>query len=274
MSQAKHLMLIGTGHLAKTIIDRQKGNQRIIATTRNPNRIFELAELKIEPLIMPLPSAELIAPLAEDANILVSFPPDGSTDAILAPACSRARSIIYISSTGVYGSKTGKIDDTTSVDQNDERMRPRLAAESIWREHGAMVLRVPGIYGPKSGLHLRLRDGSFKMPAEGGNLISRIHVEDLADIIIEIFNRGKLVDSTYLVGDAHPCTLGEVVTWLSNEMHVPMPESVPLQDANHTLRGNRAVDSSRLLQEINYKLKYPSFKEGYRHCLHNNSNGG
>ncbi len=271
MPQAKHLVLLGTGQVGRAVIAQEHNYGRVIATTRNPNRIFELADLKIEPLIMPLPSAEIIEPLVRDADVLVSFPPDSSTDAILAPACSKAKSIIYLSSTGVYGNKTGKIDDTVSPDISDERMRPRLSAESIWREHGAMVLRVPGIYGPRSGLHLRLADGSYKMPADGANLVSRIHIEDLANIILEVFKYGRLEDSTYLLGDAHPCTLAEAVTWLCSEMKVAMPESVPLKEVNHTLRGNRAVDSSRLLKEIGYSLKYPTFKEGYTNCLQKQS---
>ncbi|MBX9686760.1 MAG: hypothetical protein K2X27_08660, partial [Candidatus Obscuribacterales bacterium] len=164
MSKSGQLLLLGTGQLGKAIISEYAGSKRIIASTRDPRRIFEFAEMKIEPLIMPLPSAEIIESLASGSDILVSFPPDGSTDAILAPACAAARSIIYISSTGVYGAKSGKIDDSISPDSSEERLRPRLQAESIWREHGAVVLRVPGIYGPKSGMHLRLKEGNYKLP--------------------------------------------------------------------------------------------------------------
>jgi nucleoside-diphosphate-sugar epimerase len=205
--------------------------------------------------------------VAGGADVLVSFPPDGETDAIVAPACAAAHRVIYISSTGVYGKKTGRIDDTTAADPSDERMRPRLEAESIWKEHGAIVLRAPGIYGPKSGLHLRLAEGSYKMPAGGANLISRIHVNDLASIVLAIFERSKLSDTTYLVGDENPCTLAEVVEWLCKRMELPMPESVPPEDAHATMRGNRAVDASRITKELGLTLKYPSFREGYAQCL-------
>lgn len=268
MSHSKTLLLLGTGQLGKAVIELSRGSRRIIASTRNPNRIFELSDLGVEPLIMPLPSAEIIESVVAKADVLVSFPPDGTTDAILAPACAEARSLVYISSTGVYGKQTGRIDDSTPVDRADERMRPRLEAESLWREHGAVVLRAPGIYGSESGLHKRLLEGTYKMPADGANFISRIHVDDLAAIVLSIFeSKAKLSDTTYLVGDEHPCTLAEIVGWLCRELELPLPESVPMSEVNPSLRGNRAIDGSRILKELGFALKYPDYREGYRSCI-------
>lgn len=264
---AQRLLLLGTGQLAKEVIEQCEGSRHIIASTRNPNRIFELAAMGVEPLIMPLPSAEIVEHLAEGADVLISFPPDGSTDAIIAPACASARCLIYISSTGVYGRKSGRIDDGVSVDPSDERMRPRLQAESIWREHGAIVLRPPGIYGPQSGLHKRLSEGDFKIPGTGENVLSRIHVYDLAAIILSIFELGIMADTTYLVADEKPCSMKEVLAWLCNELNLPLPERVAPEHVNPSLRGNRSIDASRILKELGYQLKYPTYKEGYLQCI-------
>lgn len=267
MAHSNHLFLLGTGQVGRAVIDHARDGRRITASTRNPNRIFELADLKIEPLIMPLPSAEIIANLIDDADVLVSFPPDGSTDKILAPACSGARSLIYISSTSVYGKRVGRIDDETEPDGNDERARPRLEAESIWREHGAVVLRAPGIYSPASGMHKRIKEGNYKIPEDGSNCVSRIHIDDLAEIILAVFDRGRMADSTYVVGDQAPCSLAEAAGWLCKEMQLPFPQSVPLSEVNPTLRGNRSIDASRILKELGVVLAYPSYREGYRQCL-------
>lgn len=267
---SSHLLLIGCGQVAKEVVRQEKEDanpRRITVTTRNPLRLFEIVDLAVEPLIMPLPYAEIIEPLAAGADVLVSFPPDETTDSILAPACASARSIIYISSTSVYGKKTGTIDDTTPADISNANCRSRLQAESIWREYGAVVLRAPGLYGGQNGLHTRLLDGSYKLPDGGKNTISRIHLSDLASIILAIFERGSMSDSTYLVGDLTPSTQIEVVSWLCEQMNLPIPESVPASEVNQTLRANRAVDSSRILSELKLKLKYPGFKEGYGQCL-------
>lgn len=264
---SKTLLLLGTGQLARAVIKQAGDGRHIIASTRNPNRIFELADLRVEPLIMPLPSPEIIEHIVEGADVLVSFPPDGSSDSILAPACMKAKTIVYISSTGVYGKLSGNIDDNSPADSSDERAIPRLQAESIWRECGGIVLRAPGIYGPENGLHKRLQSGSFKLPGDGGNVISRIHVEDLAGVILSIFDRGSLSKSTYVLGDSLPCPIKEVVGWLCATYSLPQPDAQPLSSSNPTLQGNRSVDGSGILKELSYRLRFPDYKQGYADCM-------
>ena len=267
---SSHLLLLGCGQVAKEIIRQEKLEQsprRITATTRNPLRLFELVDLDIEPLILPLPYAAIIEPLAADADVVVSFPPDGTTDSILAPACAAARTIIYISSTSVYGKKSGTIDDTTPADIASEDCRARLQAESIWKEYGAIVLRAPGIYGPENGMHTRLKTGSFKLPDGGKNMVSRIHISDLVRIILAVIEKRTLTDSTYLVGDKQPCTLNEVASWLCEQMKLPLPESIPISEANPTLRANRQVDASRILEELKMNLEYPTYRDGYANLV-------
>ncbi len=267
---SSHLLLLGCGQLAKELIRQEKESdnpRRITATTRNPLRIFELVELGAEPLILPIPHAEIIEPLAAGADVVVSFPPDEHTDSVLSPACAAARTITYISSTSVYGKKMGTIDDTTQADISNEACRPRLQAESIWREYGAVVLRAPGFYSPGNGLHKRLREGTYKLPDGGKNTSSRIHLTDLARIVLHIIEKEQLEDVTYLVGDKYPCTQLEIVTWLCEQMNLPLPESVPMEEVNPTLRGNRAIEAGRILEELNMELSYPNYKDGYLQCL-------
>jgi nucleoside-diphosphate-sugar epimerase len=267
MPHAQQLLLLGTGQVAKAVIAEVAGTRRITATTRNPDRLFELAALAVDPLVMPQPFEEIIEPFATGSDVLISFPPDGQTDAILAPACSGARRLIYISTTGVYGKRAGTIDDTTAVDQEDERAQVRLKSEEIWRAHGAVVLRAPGIYGPASGLHLRLLRGNYKLPDTGSNMISRIHVCDLARIIAATFERNQMSANTYVLGDLQPCSQLEIVSWLCQALNLPLPESAPLNEVSPTLRGNRQVDSSRILTELDLTLRYPTYKDGYLQCL-------
>jgi nucleoside-diphosphate-sugar epimerase len=260
------LLLLGVGQVALAAAAAVKGKRRIIGTTRQPMRIFELFHESIEPIVMPWPSAEVIEPLAREADVLVSFPPDGSTDAILAPACLHSRSVVYISSTGVYGSIEGKVDDGTPIDTDDKQAALRIEAEKIWRSIGADVLRAPGIYGPAFGLHKRLRDGSFRLPGDGSRLSSRIHVDDLAALALAAFASGKHSE-TFVVGDLKPASHKEVVQWLCDLLQLPLPESAPLEALHYTLRANRAVDPSRVLSELGVQLKYPTYKEGYRAIL-------
>lgn len=272
MSHAETLVILGAGFVGKELIRQASGSRHILASTRNPNRMLELYALGVEPLIMPLPAPEVVESVCGGADVLVSFPPDGESDALLAPACSRAKSLIYISSTGVYGKKSGKINENTEPDSEDQRMTARLAAESVWREHGAVVLRASGIYGSESGLHTRLLNPEFKVPASGANLISRIHVEDLCRLILAIFqDPQKLKKNTYVLADDEPATLDDVILWLCSQMDINVPETASPDDLSPTLKGNRAVDGTCILKELGLKLKYPGYREGYRKCLSENA---
>lgn len=259
-------LFIGVGNVAKAVASRLLSLTKVYGTTRDPQKMFELWEAGMEPVIMPWPQPAILEPVAADADILVSFPPDGSTDAALAPACKSARSIVYISSTGVFGNKRGRIDDATEPDTANPDTEKRLDAEQIWRSVGATVLRAPGIYGPDFGLHVRLKNGTYKLPGDGSGMTSRIHVHDLATFILACFEQ-RLKSETYVVGDKKPASQLEVVHWLCKAMQLPMPASASPEDVSPTLRGNRSIDASRAIEQLGVELKYPTYVEGFRACL-------
>ncbi len=292
------LLLLGAGPVALNVASLVAGHRKVYGTTRQPQRIFQLAQAKIEPVVMPLPSTEIIAPLASGADVLVSFPPDGATDAVLAPSCNLARSLVYISSTRVYGSYQGQIDNTTPVDWQEPSAQQRLNAETVWRAAGATILRVAGIYGPHSGLLKRLQDGTYKITDDSYRIISRIHIADLAEIILALLERGQ-TSRTYVCADLHPSSQLEVVEWLCQHLALPLPaeqgeesseEEVAAEQqqqqqpeqgkqqhrkptteqratVSHKVRNDRLVDSGGLLSDLGITLRYPTYKEGYIDCL-------
>jgi nucleoside-diphosphate-sugar epimerase len=260
------LLLLGVGPVAMAVLRAAGKDRKVYGTTRQPMRVFELFHEGLEPIVMPIAVAEIIEPLARGAHVLASFPPDGSTDAILAPACRSAAKIVYISSTSVYGNVRGKVDDTTPVCHDDPGSALRLEAEQTWRDAGAIVLRAPGIYGKHGGLHTRLKEGSYRIPGDGTGVISRIHVDDLAAIIIAALERGT-PKTTFAVADLAPVPQIEVINWLCNKMNVPVPDSIPLSEAPSHLRASREVDPSKALAELGVNLKYPSYREGFADCL-------
>lgn len=262
----KSLLLLGVGKVAQAINARVKGTRVVRGTTRDPNRIFEFDQAGMEPIIMPWPAAEIIQPLAGGTQVVVSFAPDGKTDSILAPACNEASKIVYISSTGVYDVQAGTIDDTTPAAPATDDNRLRLEAEQIWRDAGAIVLRCPAIYSPDSGLHLRVRSGTHKIPGDGTNFMSRIHVQDLVTIILAALD-SDVAQDTFVVGDLAPAPHMEVVGWLCEQLDLPLPEHIPIEGAPATMRGNRQVKADRALSTFNVKLAFPTYREGFLDCL-------
>lgn len=261
-----NLLLLGFGnvarHLAAFYKDAAGSGRHIYATTRSAARLTELQNLGIEPVSLDGASSfDKLEPLFEDAFVLVSFPPDGTTDATLSRMTGSASKVVYISSTGVYGRHEGIINQRTPVDENAEEAGGRLVAEEHWLRNGnTVVLRAPALYSADYGLHKRLAAGQYRLPGDGERYTSRIHMEDLARIIDAVFH-SDIESGAYPVGDLCPCTQKEIVTWLCRKFDLPFPDSIPLEAAHHTQKGNRRVDPSHLLRRLNIRLLYPSYRD-------------
>jgi hypothetical protein len=279
--EGRSLVFLGAGRAALAVFGRLKQTDalrinKFYATTRSAERALHLQGLGIEPIICSAASelsvsASLRSRLqaaCRQSYVLVSFPPDGISDKLYRDLLQEIplAGLIYISSTGVYGKQQGIIDEHTEVDKAEESARPRLEAEEIWRSLDALTLRAPGLYDFEYGLHLRLLSGQYRLPGDGKNYVSRIHLKDLAKIIEAGFLRGR-AGSTYVVGDLKPETHLNVVSFLCEKLGLSMPDSVPLGSVHHTLRGNRQVNGRKVLEDLKVSLDFPTYIEGYRDCL-------
>ncbi len=261
-SRTAPIVFLGYGMVASAVAARSVSDRALYGTTRRPVRAAEMKASGVEPILVgDLSTADRELPV-EGADVVASFPPDGFTDAALAPRCRHARRVVYISSTAVYGTTTGVVDDTTPPRATDFRSELRLAAEAVWRAIGAIVLRPPGIYGRGNGLHVMLKNGTYRLPGDGSNVVSRIHVDDLAALVLAALESGR-PGETFVVGDAAPVPQIDVVTWLCDRMGLALPPSAPLDAVPVTMRGNRSVDGSRALAELGVTLRYPSYREGF-----------
>lgn len=199
---------------------------------------------------------ELVRSLVSDGtHVVVAFPPDGVTDRAIAPALV-GHPITYLSSTAGYGE--GIIDDTTPL--RDEAS-PRREAEKVWQRAGATILRCPAIYGPDRGIHVRMQRGDYAIGGDGETYVSRIHVDDLARLVLASRDvHGEI----FVVGDAEPATQNEICAWVAREYGLPIPPRVPRERIHATLRGNRRVDGSRALRMLGVTLAYPTWREGLK----------
>lgn len=264
-----NLLLLGVGQTARALLkaldDPGSILQRpdigsIYGTTRNGDRVADLTALGVQPVLMgAADSARELLQLACGAYVLVSFPPDGVSDRALAELVSGAAKIVYISSTGVYGQTSGKINEESAVDSSQ---KARLQAEEIWRASGAIVLRAPGLYSGVDSMLKRITGGDYRIPGDGHNYVSRIHLYDLAQIIMAAFLRAAR-GVLYVTGDNRPATHLEVVQWLCQKYQLPLPQFAPLEQVHQTLRGNRQIDNSRVLTDLSVTLRYPTFVEGF-----------
>jgi nucleoside-diphosphate-sugar epimerase len=195
--------------------------------------------------------------------VVVAFPPDGVTDTRIAPVLASAKAVTYISSTGVYGEQRGVVDDMTPLpDPPSERSAKIVAAEDAYRACGATVFRCPGLYGRDRGLHVRVMKGEHRIPGDGTRHLSRIHVEDLAQLVLASANPARDRPDTFVAGDLEPAPHVDVVRFIAESYGVPMPPFVPLESVHESLRADRRVDATRALTKFGITLRYPTYREG------------
>jgi nucleoside-diphosphate-sugar epimerase len=191
-------------------------------------------------------------------HAVVTFPASAPGELAFAPLLAEARAVSYLSTTGVYGDLEGVIDSETPLPAAPSaKYASILAAEEAFRAVGSAVLRSPGIYGADRGLHVRLARGEFRLSGDGSRFGSRIHVEDLAALLLA---SARTPGETFVVGDLEPCRQIDMVRWLCERLELPFPGSAPLESVHETLRRNRRVDASRALSRLGVDLKYPSYR--------------
>jgi nucleoside-diphosphate-sugar epimerase len=264
MADLDRVLVLGCGYAGAAIarLARSRGLD-VLVNVRSDARASALAAEGFE----VLQRAALDGGIAEHAgastHVVVAFPPDGSTDAAVAAALEGAGALTYLSTTGVYGDHRGLVDDQTPLPSTpSERAAKVITAEDGYRRHGGTVLRCPALYGSDRGLHVRILRGEHRIPGDGTRYLSRIHVEDLAQLVLGSGGIAELRGQTLLVGDLEPAPHGDVVRFICEAYGVPMPPFVPLESVHESLRADRRVDASRALTRLGVTLRFPSYRDG------------
>jgi nucleoside-diphosphate-sugar epimerase len=204
--------------------------------------------------------------LPRGAVLVHSIPPVEEPDRSAIRECIRALEparILYISSTGVYGSQTD-VDETTLAAPDDAKGRARLAEEDWLISTGiatgapTLILRSAAIYGPGRGIHMRLRTGVLTgLPRGAGGVVSRIHVDDLAALLAAGVDSD--LTGAWPVADDRPAASSEVIRWYAARLRISLPE-IP-GELQVPQRG-RFVDGRKIRELLAVKLKYPSWETG------------
>jgi nucleoside-diphosphate-sugar epimerase len=254
-------LILGCGYAGRAVarLARNRGFS-VVATVRSEERERALLAEGFHVERARMLDGKVARFIDADTHVVIAFPPDTTTEAALVPLLTQALSVTAISTTAIYGELRGVINDSTPTPTAVTPRALRAAqAEAEYRRAGATVLRCPGIYGPERGLHVRVLSGRHRMLEDGSRTLSRIHVEDLAQLILA--TRG-LADRTFVVGDLAPAPQLEVVNFICTAYGAPFPAAAPPEAVPESLRADRSVDASTALSELGVTLKYPTYREG------------
>jgi nucleoside-diphosphate-sugar epimerase len=180
----------------------------------------------------------------------------------------------YLSTIGVYGDAGGAwIDEDTPARPGSARASRRIEAEAAWLDFGkrtgkrVQIFRLGGIYGPGRSAFDDLRAGSARRIIKPGQVFNRIHVGDIANVLVAaVGGRGR--HSIYNVVDDEPGPPQDVVAYAAGLLGVPAPPEIPFEKAELSPMGrsfyseNRRVRNARLKEDLGVRLAYPSYREG------------
>jgi nucleoside-diphosphate-sugar epimerase len=176
----------------------------------------------------------------------------------------------YLSTTGVYGDTGGAwVDEAAPLRAGQERGRARIAAEAAWRATGLPVhiFRLAGIYGPGRGPFEKVRDGTARRIVKPGQYFSRIHVDDIAQVLAASIARPD-PGAVYNVCDDAPVAPEEVLLHAADLLGLPPPPEVAYAEAEMTPMArsfyaeSRRVRNDRIKRDLGVRLHFPDYRAG------------
>ena len=222
----------------------------------------------------------------EDADhILLSVAPINGNDIVLKNFQNYFKSkkikwITYLSATSVYGDHSGGwVNENSEAKPTSPNGIGRLKVEKEWIELAKkfdlpfQIFRLSGIYSNQYNILTRLKSGNAKIINKKNHFFSRIHVEDIANILFNSINYFKK-NEIYNISDDRPASAEEVATYGVKLLGVNRPKTIEINEIETEMLKNfykdsKKVDNKKMKEFFNYKLKYPSYEEGLNYIFKN-----
>jgi dTDP-4-dehydrorhamnose reductase len=287
------LFVFGFGYSAAAVAARLRPNLTTAwGTTRDAGKLAEIKTAGVEALLFDAGQTgvgprrqggrgtvgAISAPIAKATHILVAIPPGEAGDPVLGHfrgelVAARLRSIVYLSTVGVYGDHCGAwVDETSACRPVAERSRRRLAAEAAWRRFSdaagvpVAIVRLGGIYGAGRGPFEKVRSGAARRIVKPGQMFNRIHVEDVAQIVEAAFDR--CAAGVFNAVDDEPAPPQDVLACAASLLGVPPPPEIDFEAADLSpmarsfYEENKRVRNDKIKRELGVRLSYPTYREG------------
>jgi hypothetical protein len=251
------LVVLGFGYTGRIMqsIGASQG-KAVHVTSRSPlNNLSGIPSEQCLRFDLEQPSTWLNIPAG--ADIIWCFPatPLEQVQAFARTLDTPTRRMIVLGSTSAYEVSDHSteyppswIDESAPIDLT----KPRVQGEEYLREqHGAIVLRVAGIYGPGRNPLDWIRHGRVSPSHKYVNLI---HVEDLAAICLAAIEKGKPGEA-YNVSDGTPHTWDEICA------SAQLRWGVTATGAKENRVTGKRISIAKLRAGLSYTFKHPDLYE-------------
>ena len=222
-----NVFCFGFGQVAECFINKiikEKRDFDLSITSRQETHQIEINNFKITSYHFTNENfdSSIVKKLEKANYILISIPPIEGQDIVANYFDKNLKNLInckwitYLSATSVYGDHKGEwVNENSSTKPTSSNGSNRLAAENMWKKlsnknkYPLQIFRLAGIYSNEFNILKRLQTGKLQIVDKKNHFFSRIHVEDIANILfksIDIFKNNEV----YNICDDKPASQSEV----------------------------------------------------------------
>ena len=285
-----NIFCFGFGQVAKNFIKKlsvEKYSINLSTTSRNESskEIFNNINYNSYLFNSEKFDQNLVVKLKEADHILVSIPPEKQEDLVVKNFSkllenSKIKWITYLSATSVYGDHKGEwVNENSKTNPTSNKGVARLKAERSWvsleknNKLPVQIFRLSGIYSNKKNILFRLKSGDVKLINKKNHYFSRIHVDDIANVLFKSLSKFKSGE-IYNLSDDKPSSSKEITLFGAKMLDIEDIEKIEVNEIKSEMLKNfynesKKVSNIKVKNYFNYNLKFPSYIEGLNYIRNN-----
>jgi len=281
-----NIFCFGFGQVAKNFIKKlsvEQYNINLSATSRSESSKKTFNGINYNSYLFNRDNFDqnLVVKLKEADHILVSIPPENQEDLVIKNfskfiESSKVKWITYLSATSIYGDHKGEwVNENSKTNPISNNGIARLKAENAWfsleksKKIPIQIFRLSGIYSNEKNILIRLKSGGVKLINKKNHFFSRIHVDDISNILFKSLSKFKSGE-IYNLSDDKPSTSEEVTLFGAKILNIENIEKIEVDQIKSEMLKNfynesKKVSNKKMKSYFDYNLKFPSYIEGLNH---------
>jgi nucleoside-diphosphate-sugar epimerase len=285
-----NIFCFGFGQVAKNFIKKlsiEKYNINLSTTSRSESSKQTFKGINYNSYLFNNEKFDqnLLIKLKEADHILISIPPKNQEDLVIKNfskfiESSKVKWITYLSATSVYGDHKGEwVNENSKTSPISKKGVARLKAECSWtfleknKKLPIQIFRLSGIYSNEKNILVRLKLGDVKLINKRDHYFSRIHIEDIANILFKSLSKFKSGE-VYNLSDDKPSSSEEITLFGAKILNIKNIEKIEVDEIRNEMlkdfyNESKKVSNKKVKNYFNYNLKFPSYIEGLTHIRDN-----
>ena len=285
-----NIFCFGFGQVAKNFIKKliiEKYNIVLTVTSRNKTSKETFNGVKYNNYLFNSDEfdSNLLVKLKEADHILVSIPPEKEKDLVVKNFSkfiedSKVKWITYLSATSVYGDHKGEwVHEGSEAKPTSPNGIARLKAENSWlslqmkKKLSVQIFRLAGIYSNEKNILARLKSGTVKHIVKNDHYFSRIHVEDIANILFKSLSKFKSGE-IYNLADDKPSSSEEITLHGAKLLNIKNLQKIEISKLESEslkifYKDSKKVSNKKTKKYFSYNFKFPTYVEGLDYIKNN-----